>query len=221
MRRDGGSRLAETVQVLGVRRAEALGDEPRQRRADRLLARAAEHLLGRLVEEHDVLALVHGDDRVHRRIEDAAQPRLAAREQLLGAHALGHVAQDHGEQLAAVLDVLRDRGLDGKLLAVGAQAVKHHLRSHPARGGRGGAEALDMPLVSAAETLRKQHVEALAEHRARGQRKTRSAAALNCTTRCSSSMEMIASMADSTMPPTRASTSCRRRCAALRSATCR
>jgi hypothetical protein len=124
----GFAGLAETAHQIVMRRAVALRDEPRQRRADGLLARADEDVLGRLVEEHDVLALVHGDDGVHGGIEDAAQARLAARQHLRGAHPLGHVAQDHGEELVAVLAVLRYRGLEGKLAAVGAQPVEHGLR---------------------------------------------------------------------------------------------
>ena len=51
----------------------------------------------------------------------------------------------------------------------------------------------------------------------RGQRKTRSAAALNCTTRCSPSVVMMASMADSITPPMRATKFRAWRCAARRS----
>ena len=43
------------------------------------MAGAQEHFFGGGVEQDDVLAFVHGDDRVHRRVEYAAQPCLAAR----------------------------------------------------------------------------------------------------------------------------------------------
>ena len=65
-----------------------------------------------------MLVAVDGDDRVHRRIEDAAQACFAPLEERLGADALGDVAQDDREEPALAVAVLRDRRFDWKFLAV-------------------------------------------------------------------------------------------------------
>jgi hypothetical protein len=143
----------------------ALGDEPVERRAQRLLARAGEHLLGGGVEQHDALVVVDGDHRVHGGVEDAPQPRLAPRDHRRVAHAPRDVAQDHRVELVALLDVLRDRGLDRELGAVGAQRVEHRLPAHGARGHAGLPELAHVPRVGGAEALRDQHLDRLSDHR--------------------------------------------------------
>jgi hypothetical protein len=48
------------------------------RRAERFPSRQLNIASGGGIEQHDVLGVVHGDDRVHRRIEDAPHmPRCA------------------------------------------------------------------------------------------------------------------------------------------------
>ena len=76
---------------------EALRDEPRERRADGFFPGTAKHRFRRGIEQYDVLGLVDGDDRIHRRVEDAAQTGFVAREQRFRADALGDVAQNHRE----------------------------------------------------------------------------------------------------------------------------
>ena len=130
-----------------------------------LVARTSEHRFGRGVEKHDVLRRVHGDDGVHRRIEDAAQARLAARELRLRVDALGNIAQDHREEFLPFLAVLRNRSLDRKFSAVGAQSLQHHLTAHAPRRRARAAEALDMRAMSFAKTLGKQLVQWLPKDR--------------------------------------------------------
>src|SRR5262245_44219859 len=60
-----------------MRRAEALRDEAVQTLSQSLGGRAAEHPLGGRVEEHYALILIDGDDRVHRRGQDAGELGLA------------------------------------------------------------------------------------------------------------------------------------------------
>ena len=144
----------------------ALGQEPGERRADRLLPRAAEHRLGGSVEHHDALRPVDGDDRIHRGIEDAAQPRLAAREPRLRLHAVADVAQDEGEELALVLDMRREGSLDRKLGAVGAQR-QHQLAFAHAHGCHAVlGEALEDSALLGTVPFRHQHVERSALDRA-------------------------------------------------------
>src|SRR5215510_1135623 len=69
--------FAEDADVLAMRRAEALRDEAVQTLSQSLGGRAAEHLLGSRVEKHDALTLIDGDDRVHRRGQNAGELCLA------------------------------------------------------------------------------------------------------------------------------------------------
>nr|WP_308419599.1 hypothetical protein [Chitinimonas koreensis] len=69
----GGAELADVLPVNG---AIAVGQEPVERRADRAVARAAEHRFGGGVEQHHALRLVDGDDGIHGRFDDAADARL-------------------------------------------------------------------------------------------------------------------------------------------------
>jgi hypothetical protein len=54
----------------------------------------------------------------------------------------------------AALGDLRDRGIDGKFLAVGAQPRDDALVAHAPGRGAGLAELLHVPVVRGAETLR-------------------------------------------------------------------
>ena len=157
--------LPEAADVIAVGAAEALGNEPRQWRANGFFLGTAKHPFRCDIEQYDVLTLVDGDDRVHRRVEDSAQTRFTTREQRFGAHALGDVAQDHGEQLLAVFRVLGDRGFDGKLLAVGAQRHQDHLAAHTPRCHAGLAEGFDVGAMFRAKPLRDELVQWLTEHR--------------------------------------------------------
>jgi hypothetical protein len=154
--------------MIGVACARALRDEHRQWRANRLLARPAEHRLCRDIEQHDVLSRVHGDDSVHRRVEDAAQARLAAHQHILGARPLGDVAQDDREEFPVVLDMLRDRGFDRKFFTVGAQRHEHRQAAHAARRHACLAEALDVGAMTLAKPLRDELVQRLPEDGAAG-----------------------------------------------------
>jgi hypothetical protein len=93
-----------------------------------------------------------------------AQLPPGASQLVVRAYTLGHVAQDHGEELPAALDVLGDRRFDGKFLAVGPQTVEDPGITHAPRGRAGMAELRDMPPVGGAEPLRQQRVEGLPEH---------------------------------------------------------
>ena len=148
-----------------MRFAEPLRNERCKRHADRLALRPAEHLLCGGIEHHDVLALVDGNDRIHRRIDDAAQLRFASREQRFGAHAFGDIAQDDGEEFGAAVDVLRDRRLDRKFLAVRAEGAQCAQSAHPTRRRARGAEALDVLAMDMAEAFRNQPIQRLTDHR--------------------------------------------------------
>jgi hypothetical protein len=84
------------------------------------------------------------------------------------AHPLGHVAQDHGIELAFRRLQLRDGGFDREFAAVLAQRIKHRVVAHAARGRAGGAEAPDLLAVAAPVPLGNQQIERLAAHFARG-----------------------------------------------------
>ena len=135
----------ELVRERARRRLEVLAQPPHVdlQRRERLA-----QLVVQLARDAPLLLLAHRACR-----EGEAADLLARGAQvLLGAHALGDVAQDHRVvALAALLDV-RDRGVDGKLLAVAAQAPHDALAAHaprascpsrrsaaPARGGRRGS----------------------------------------------------------------------------------
>src|SRR6266571_5010154 len=67
----GDPGFTETPDVAFMFGAEAFGNEPGERSADRLSARAAEHRFGRSVEHHDPLFFIDRDDGVHGRFDDA------------------------------------------------------------------------------------------------------------------------------------------------------
>src|SRR5262249_20245510 len=71
------SGFAESADVLGMRGTEALRDKSAELLPHSFGSRAAEHPLGRSVEKDDALIIVHGDDRVHRRRDNARKPLLA------------------------------------------------------------------------------------------------------------------------------------------------
>ena len=66
----------EAFDMSLVRLVEALGNQHLERLADHRRPRPQEYALGRRVELHDALLLVDGDDRIHRRFDDAAHSRL-------------------------------------------------------------------------------------------------------------------------------------------------
>ena len=90
----GDAGASEVLDMAAVGGAEALRDEAFQPAADRLVARAAEELLRGAVEQHDPLRFVDRDDRVHRRVDDGRQPRLARLGALLGDQ---HLARRHDD----------------------------------------------------------------------------------------------------------------------------
>jgi hypothetical protein len=131
--------LAEVADVLPVRLAETVRDEPLDVRAQGLGRRAAEHLLRRRVEQDNLLVLADGDDRIHRRIDEARQAPLALGEGLLRLLAGGDVVvglQD-GDRRAlgiAVDDPLADHGDPAAILAgvfefAGPVPFGQHLRA--------------------------------------------------------------------------------------------
>ena len=120
-------------------------------------------VLGDLVQGHleglpAARGLVGGDAHPLQQLDEAG----LAGEGLLGALALGDVAEDPGEELAVALGPVRQRQLDGELAAVLAQRV--HLD-----GGaddprlRGQQEAAHAALVGVAVALRHEHGQRLAE----------------------------------------------------------
>ena len=65
-----------------MRAAEAFRDEAVERLPQGFGGRAAEHPLRRLVEKDNALVFIHGDDRVHRRRDNARQSLLALAQRL-------------------------------------------------------------------------------------------------------------------------------------------
>src|SRR5712692_2990597 len=145
---------AECLDVTVVRTAEACRYQAVERRAEHALARHAEELLGRSVEKHDALLFVHGDHRVHRRIDDGPEAQVRLAESTthplgleLGLPAQRDVAQDDGVVAPSALGCQRYRGLERELIAVGAQAPQHGGVAHaPARDSR-APELLDVAPV--------------------------------------------------------------------------
>ena len=80
---------AERVHVVPVRRPESLRNEDVEGLPLCLRRGPAEHLFRRGVEFDDALRVVDGDDSVHRRADDAAQPGFAV-EELPGERLLAH-----------------------------------------------------------------------------------------------------------------------------------
>ena len=72
-------------------------DELGEHAPDGFLARPAEHALGAAVPLEDHAALVDGDDRVVRRVEEQAKRRggvrLFGREQVVEGHGSGHLKE--------------------------------------------------------------------------------------------------------------------------------
>src|SRR5690606_13046848 len=104
----GDAGTPEAIDLDAVRGAEALRQEPVEGAAERFLARAAEDLLGGAVEEDDVLARIHRDDGVHRRVDDGGELRLRRLGAMLGhehlarGHQDAHADHDHvGDEHAA------------------------------------------------------------------------------------------------------------------------
>jgi hypothetical protein len=60
------------VRIAKLRRYKAINGS-----ADGFGACTAEHILGGGIEQHDALAIIDGDDRVHRRSDDARKANLA------------------------------------------------------------------------------------------------------------------------------------------------
>ncbi len=88
---------------------------------------------------------------------------LVTRQGLLRAHALGHVAQDGGEQFLATHGDVRDGGLQLQLGAVGAHALDAAEAHGPGAGGRLG-KALHQRQVLTAVLGGQQRVQRLADH---------------------------------------------------------
>ena len=78
--------------------AEALGNEPGERSADRLPARAAEHRFGRGVEHHDPLFFIDRDDGVHGRFDDARYTGFDVLQCALSGMALRDLAIDEPQR---------------------------------------------------------------------------------------------------------------------------
>jgi hypothetical protein len=159
---------AELLDVPAMDGAEPLGEEAVERPAERIRGGAAEHLLGRGVEQDDALARVDGDDRVHRGPDDRVEPLLAGaglplEQSSFGSHALGDVAQDDRQELFASHRRLRYRRLDPELAAVGTQRPKRRLEPHASRRLPGAAEPLQVRAVDGPEPLGDETLERAAE----------------------------------------------------------
>src|SRR5262245_35201395 len=70
--------------MFSVRGAEAIRDESVERLTQGFGGQASEHPLRRLVEKDYTLVIVHGDDCVHRRGDDACQSLFAFAQRLFG-----------------------------------------------------------------------------------------------------------------------------------------
>ena len=79
-------------------RLDMRGQEQVARLADYLLRGVAEDSFGALIEQYNLLSLVHRNDRVVGDVEDASQPRLRSLECCLGSLAFGDVASDTFER---------------------------------------------------------------------------------------------------------------------------
>ena len=94
-------------------------------------------------------------------LDEGAEAGLAAPQVLLQPPPLGHVAEDDGEELAAVHFDLRDRRLDRKLRAVGAARGQRPEGSHVPPGDIGLAEVADVAVVAGAVAVGDEAVEGL------------------------------------------------------------
>src|SRR6185437_9799225 len=88
---------AEALDVARVRPAKTLGEEHLDALAEHGRARPAEDALGGAVEEHHPLLLVHRDDRVHRRLDDAAHAGLGTAKREVRHLPLGELPVDEEE----------------------------------------------------------------------------------------------------------------------------
>jgi len=147
-------------------------------------------------------------------------PHLGQQVQLaLDALALGDVAQRHREQHGAADVELGDGGLGAELLAVLAQPEDGRpLHTHAPRRHVAGGERAQVLAMGLAKALGKSTSNGLPSISSCVQPKIRSAPSLNNTTRCSSSTEMMASLAMEMMPRKRASARCTSSSARLRAA---
>ena len=76
------------VDVRGVTRAHALGDQQLDRLAEQLVARVAEHAFGLAVDEHDLAVLVAHDHAVGRGLDKLAKWKVGV---------LDHAGRNHVE----------------------------------------------------------------------------------------------------------------------------
>jgi len=86
----------------------------------------AEHLLRRRIEQHDALLLVHGEDGVHRRIDDGGQARLAADRGLLGLRQFSRPLTHPGFELIVRLVKRRLRPPATREIAADHEQRHHH-----------------------------------------------------------------------------------------------
>ena len=93
----GGAGAPDPGDAVGVELAEPGGDDHRQRPANDLLGRPAEHPLGPAVPGQQPPRAVGGDDRVHRRLGDRLEPLLGGGQGLVGPAPLDQGAEPLGD----------------------------------------------------------------------------------------------------------------------------
>ena len=163
--RRGDTGLAKAMYVLVMRGTEAIWAIAWRAMRPALLPACIKRHFSSSIEENDVLILkINSDDRIHRRLKNAAQTCRATRQHLVGTHALGDIAQDDGVELVRSLAGMRNRSFDGELLAVRTQAIQHHVPVHAPRGRAGTAEMRHMLTMRLAKAFRHQHIERLPDN---------------------------------------------------------
>src|SRR5205085_5453414 len=117
----GDARLPESAYVAHVDGAEVWGDEAVERLAESFGSGAKKHQFGGMIEQQNALFFIHSDDRVHRRIDDAGQSRLAVAQFFIGARFLVHLACHFLKTRQAFL---ANSGADSNSLAGAAERAR-------------------------------------------------------------------------------------------------
>ncbi len=165
----GHARLDEVPDMSFVRPAQPFGHEHGERLVDRFFSGQPKHLLGGGIEQDDPVPLVHSDDGVHGRLDDALEPAPCSAKLLIeGRRPLREVAQDDRRQPVGSYRGKRDRSFDREFITVGAQAAdrdqgRRQRISHP-----GLAKAADETVV-AISTRHREELRDLGPHGLSGQ----------------------------------------------------
>src|SRR5262245_16560871 len=90
------TRLPKSLHVATVRLMETIRNELVQQLTNGVLRGALKHALRRIIEDNNLLLMIHTNDRIHRGFDDAFESELADEVLLLCSLSAGHRPHDSG-----------------------------------------------------------------------------------------------------------------------------